>query len=362
MAEIGRFLWWRHLRSETNSHVIAYSNGRLTRSGRGLAFWFLPMRAAIAEVPVDDRDQPFLFHAKSADYEDVTVHGSVTYRVEDAARLAARVNFAMDLVTGEHLQQPLDQIATLLTGLVQQGAQHFIASHGVLALATVGLVGVQGEIGRALFRNPDLEAMGVTVVAAQAFALKLPPELAKALSMPVREQLQGQADGATFERRAAAVEKERAIEENQLQNQIELARREEQLIRQRGANERHRIAQEAEAGRIAAEAAAERAKLDARTESERVRLQAQAKAERLRLEGDAKADRIRAVEGARAEAEAVRLAAHRGLPPAVLATLAVRDVAGKLTVEHLNVTPDFLGPALGRLAEAGARHFGTSTG
>ena len=65
---------------------------------------------------------------------------------------------------------------------------------------------------------------------------------------PTREQVQQEADRATFERRAVAVERERAIGENELQTQIELARREEQLVAQRGANAR-REAEENAAGR-----------------------------------------------------------------------------------------------------------------
>ena len=58
--------------------------------------------------------------------------------------------------------------------------------------------------------------------------------------------MQQEADRATFERRAVAVERERAIGENELQTQIELARREEQLVAQRGANARREAEEEAE--------------------------------------------------------------------------------------------------------------------
>ena len=62
--------------------------------------------------------------------------------------------------------------------------------------------------------------------------------------------MQQDADKATFERRATAVEHERAIAENELQNQIELARREEQLVTQQGQNERSRATERAAAGQI----------------------------------------------------------------------------------------------------------------
>ncbi len=55
MAEIRNYPLVRHFRTEPTCHVLRYRNGKLVGKGRGLAFWFLPMGAAIAEVPVDDR-------------------------------------------------------------------------------------------------------------------------------------------------------------------------------------------------------------------------------------------------------------------------------------------------------------------
>jgi hypothetical protein len=398
--------------------ILAYRNGELKRSGRGLAFWFRPMGAAVAEVPIDDRDQQFMFHARSADYQDIAIQGVVTYRVEDAEKLATRLNFAINLTDGLHLKQPLDQLATLLTGLAQRGGQRHVATLKVQELVAGGFAGVQSEIETSLFENLDLREMGVVVVAAQVFDLKLAPELTKALSTPTREEIQKHSDEATFERRAVAVEKERAIEENELQNKIELARREEKLIQQCGENEARRVTQQTESSRIASEADAARAKLQARAEADRVRidseataarreieaktdakgtrlaaealaesnrltaqataeetrlqahanaeetrLRAHANAERIRLEGEANAEQILQVEGARATTERARLDAYRDLPTPVVVTLAAQEMAGKISVEHLNVTPELLGPVINRVLEAGARRLeGTSEG
>lgn len=72
--------------------------------------------------------------------------------------------------------------------------------------------------------------MGLDIVAVRVGAVKPIADVEKALQIPVREAIQQEADVATFRRRAEAVEKERAIQENELQNQIELARREANLI------------------------------------------------------------------------------------------------------------------------------------
>ena len=55
-------------------------------------------------------------------------------------------------------------------------------------------------------------------------------------------------------------------------------------------------------------------------------------------------------------AERERTAIYRDVAPAVLFGLAAQELAGKLrTIEHLNVTPELLAPALASLMAAGTR-------
>ena len=141
------------------------------------------------------------------------------------------------------------------------------------------------------------------------------------------------------------MEKERAIAENELVNRIELSRREESLITQEGQNARRKATEDADAARIGAEA-----------EAERTRLDAQVQAERTRVSGEANAASIREVEGARVEAERLRMESYKLVPPAVLAALAARELAGKLQkIEHINLSPDALTPLLQDLLGAAAR-------
>src|SRR3954452_2917423 len=121
MAHVRRnFPVVRHLRAEPTSHVLDYRAGRLRREGPGLAFWFRAIDTAVAEVPIDDRELPFLFHARSADFQQLTVQGVVTFRIADPLRTARRFDFAIDLASGRWTQAPLEQVAGLLTQLAQQ--------------------------------------------------------------------------------------------------------------------------------------------------------------------------------------------------------------------------------------------------
>src|SRR6476659_10162094 len=90
MAEIATYPFVRHLRAEPTAHVLHYRRGALARDGAGLAFWFRPIHTAVAEVPIDDRELPFLFHVRSADFQELTVQGVITFRIADPPRTARR--------------------------------------------------------------------------------------------------------------------------------------------------------------------------------------------------------------------------------------------------------------------------------
>ena len=314
MADITWFFAYRHLRSEMSSHVITFRRGQRVRSGRGLTFWFRPDRTSIAEVPADDRDTDFVFQARSRDYQVVTVQGTITWRAVEPEALASRVDFTIDLRTGRLRTDPLDRIASLLIGLAQYQAARYVEHRAVDDLLAEGAAPLQDGIAASLTADSRLREMGLAVVTVRIAGLSPSAELARALEAPTFERAQGLADEATFTRRAQAVEKERAIAENELSTKVELARRQSALITQEDENARRQAEGRADAGRIAAEA---------------------------------EAARIRVVEAARNAAEGERLALLRDIDPAVLQSLVLRAFAEKLTrIDTLNVTPD-LTAALG---------------
>jgi hypothetical protein len=164
-------------------------------------------------------------------------------------------------------------------------------------------------------------------------SVKPTADMERALQMPTREAIQQQADEATFARRALAVEKERAIAENELHSKIELARKEERLIEQQGQNERKKAQELAEAQRIAGEAAILQKRALAAAES----------------------DSIGLIEGAKVTAERDRMAIYRDLPPAAMMGLAARELAVHLpNIQHLSLSPDTLGPMITRVLQASA--------
>ena len=305
MADIRPFPFFRHLRAEPTSHVLHYRRGVLRREGPGLAFWFRAIDTAVAEVPIDDRELPFLFHARSADFQELTVQGAVSFRVAEPGRLARRVDFTVDLLRGRWTQAPLEQVGGLLTQLAQQFVIDDFVKMELRRILAGGVAPIRDRITAGLLAEPALAELGIEVVAVRVAAVTPSADVEKALRQPTREEIQQRADQATFQRRALAVESERAIAENELANRIELARREEDLITRESANQA-----------IAAQAEAER---------------------------------IDVLEAARLRAERERAELQTALGPQVLLALALQDLAGQLgRVEHLAITPDLLTPLLQR--------------
>jgi len=190
----------------------------------------------------------------------------------------------------------------------------------VRAVLDAGIEPLRLRLEAALAEATSLTDIGIAVVAVRVTSLAPSSELERALQTPTFEALQQKADEATFERRALAVDKERAIAENELANKTELARREKTLITEEAENARNRATGLAEAREV---------------------------------EAGSEAARIRVIEAAKAEAEQAHIAVYRDLPPAVLMGLAARELAGKLdTIEHVNITPDLLATLIGEFRKA----------
>ncbi len=334
MSDIRRLPFVSHLRAEPTTHVLRYRRGRLISSARGGSFWFRPLTAAIAEVPVEDREQGFLFTGRSSDFQDVAVQGTIGFRVIAPELVASRIDFGIDLGSGLYREEPLERLAEMVSQAAQQLALDWIAHRTLQEVLREAVQDLRPLIVEGLADDPTLAETGLEVATVRVTRVAPTPDLEKALQAPTRERMQQSADEATFQRRALAVEKERAIAENELANQIELARREQDLIAQRGANEKRRAEDEADAKRIEAVSETERAKLGA----------------------EAKAGGIRVVEAARAEAEEARIGIYRDLPSQVMMGLAARELAGKLErIDHLNLGSDGLGALLQNLVTAGTR-------
>lgn len=297
MAEIRKYPFIKHLRSDATSYVVLQRNDRVVREGRGLSFFFQPLWDSIAEIPVDDRELSFVVHGRSADYQDVTFQAVFLWRAADPRLLASRVDFSLDLRTGQYRGKPVEAVNSLLSRLAVEHGIGYLARTPLRAVLADGSDAIRRELTGALARAPELQSFGLELTSLRV--VKIAPEsgIAQAIEAPARERIKQEADEAAFARRAMAVDKERAIAENELANRIELAKREDQLIEQEGANAKKRASEDAATQEIVARA---------------------------------RAHELEVVEAARFALERERLEAYRGLSGGVLAVVAARDLGGNI--------------------------------
>ncbi len=340
MAQISRLLFLRHLRAEPNQSILHFRRGKLVRSGPGIAYWFHPLSAAVLQVPVEDIASTFVLRERSADLQEIVVQITLAYRVAEAQKAGRRINFTIGLASGAWLEQPLERLAGLWSRWAQEPVRETLMRLPLVDAVRTGAATIRAALDPALRGNAEAAEMGLALVSVQVDQVVPNADIEKALQTPTREAIQQKADEATFERRALAVEKERAIKENELATEIELARRQEELIRQEAANRLLSVREDAEAQRLG---------VVAQTERDGIAAEAAARDVKTRAAGETEAKRL--LLDADLAAEARRAEIWSGAPPSVLLGFALRQLAGKIgSIEHLNVTPDLLGDLVQRFA------------
>lgn len=326
---------FRFIKTQPTQYAIQYRNGRPRREGAGLAFWYFAPSTAIVVVPTASVNEPFIFPEVTADFQEVTVQGQITFRVADPRRTATLLNFTLG-PKGNYLSEDPQKLSQRLIDQVQVAMR---AEVQALPLKEV-LVSGQALVGRVaelLKSHPTVEALGLELLGLSLLAVKPKPETAKALEAEAREALLKRADEAIYSRRNAAVEQERTIKENELATEIAVENkkrqvREAQMDAERSVQERRlQIQREEMTGKIGIE---EQNKALVALASVNSREEADAKAYGL-------AAMMRSFSGA--DPKVLQALASAGMDAGQLMALAFRDLADNASkIGQLNVTPDLL--------------------
>jgi regulator of protease activity HflC (stomatin/prohibitin superfamily) len=332
----------RFIKVGPTDFLLEFQRGRIVREGAGLAFFYFAPTTSLVLIPIGSVDCPFIFEEVTADFQQVTVQGQLTYRVADPKRLAQLMNFTL-LPNGRayasedpgKLHQRLINHAQVLTraSLKSLALREALGQSDTLVAA----------LREGLQTAEVITALGIEVLGLSILAIKPTPETSRALEAEAREQILRQADEAVFTRRNAAVELERAIKENELNTEIavETKRRqikETQMEAEKSVQQKRHEIEEAE---MIARIARERQNQD---------LVALATAT-ARAQADAKAYGIAAVMTALAPVDPKTLAALAsvGMDPGQLVAMAFKGLAENADkIGQLNISPELLRELLAR--------------
>ena len=76
-------------------YALHFQQGRIRREGLGLSFFYYAPSATIAAIPMGSTDAPFAFVESTADFQQATVQGQLTYRIADPKKVAALLDFSI---------------------------------------------------------------------------------------------------------------------------------------------------------------------------------------------------------------------------------------------------------------------------
>jgi len=229
MLNIGYF------KAQPTEYIVKYVSGRVAREGQGLAFFYLKHNTQVVAIPTSSVDANLVFNEVTSNFQAVTFQGQFTYRIHNPKRAAELLNFTMDPATHQYVSNDPDRLAQRITNVIQMETRTEIQRRSledVLSQFEVIAASVQGRI-----RDSKLvEPLGAEILNVYFIGAKPTPEVAKALEADYRETLLRKADMAIYARRAAAVEEERKIKENELSTEITLEEQRRRLIDLQGEN------------------------------------------------------------------------------------------------------------------------------
>lgn len=225
----------RFFKGLPTEYIIRYRSGHVVAQGAGLAFYYLAHNTQIVAVPTASADGNFVFNEVTKNFQPVTIQGQFTYRIAEPMVAANLLNFSVDPTSRRALSNDPERIPNRIANVIQMQTRAEIQSRSLEeALADAQIIAE--KVLLAVQNGALLQTLGVELVQIYFVAVKPTPDMAKALEAPYRETLLRAADQAVYARRAAAVEDERKIKQNELNTDITLEESRRQLIDLEGAN------------------------------------------------------------------------------------------------------------------------------
>ena len=308
----------RYIKFDPTQHVIQYKDGKIAREGAGLSFFYFAPSSSLVALPLQTNDAPFMFEETTADFQEITIQGQVTYRIKEPRKTAALINHTLDAAGRGYASQDPEKLKLRIMNAV-----HVLTRSRVEKISMREAITTGARLGDAIISElaelPEILSLGVEVLGISILAIKPNPDTARALEAEVREQLMKEADDAIYVRRNASVENERSIKENELRTEKAIQEKRNELEAEQTA---HEIEIENKRSELVTQAAA-----NSHTESE------------------AKAFAVEALVEAmdKADPAVVQAMVAGGIRPDRLIANAFQELArNSEKIGTLNITPDLL--------------------
>lgn len=217
-----------YIKFDSMNYVIHYQSGKIKKEGRGLSFFYFSPNSSIVSIPVQSNDFQFVFNETTKDYQEVTIQGQITYKIDNPKQIAETLDFTVNHKK-EYLKNDYEKIQQRIINEAQTASAGIIQSLN-LKEALRQLEGIEKEIFTNVQQSKTVQMLGLEVLSVNVLGVTPNPEMARALEAQTRESLQKEADQAVYERRNFAVEQERMIQESELNTEIAVEEKQKQIV------------------------------------------------------------------------------------------------------------------------------------
>ena len=325
----------KYFKADPTTFVQLIKNGKVVKEGNGLSFFYYAPSASIIKVPTSSIELPFFFQVDTADFQELSVQGQLSFQIADIAQATSAINFAVDADAEYKTQEP-DTISERVVRAVQVVVKSEVETKGLRALLRNSKT-LTSNIQDALFTNASLKSLGISLKDIAITNLAPSAATAKALEAEVRESLLKEADNAIYERRLASLAQDKSVKETELETEKALQRKQQEIesavieAERQQMQQRFQLKQEEIAAKIAdEERSAELVGLEVLNQKERAAANAEAIKMELTAYNEMDESRLRTLMMAK-------------LGPAQVIANAFEDLAkSDSKIGNLNISPDLL--------------------
>lgn len=217
----------KHIKFDSMAYVMQYKNGKITREGRGLSFFYFAPKSSIVAIPLGSNDLPFIFSDTTNDYQRITIQGQISYKIKNPKTLADVLDFTVN-ENGQYKKNDTEKLHQRIINAAQTSTSSFVQELK-LKDAIRSAQAIENKITKGLKDADAIHLLGIEIINVNILIVQASPEMSRALETETREKLQQEADQAIYERRNFAVEQERIIKESELNTEIAVEEKQKQI-------------------------------------------------------------------------------------------------------------------------------------
>lgn len=227
----------KYYKADPSTYVIKTSDGKVGKKGKGLSFFYNQATTSIAAVPVSVQEAPFVFNLQTSDFQAVRIQGQISFRIANPEKISDMLNFNLNKdgqsYVSEDPMKLTDRIVRAAQSIIQNKVQS-VTLRQSLALSQPLVSLIKAELSE----QPAMSELGLTLEDISVTTISPTPETSRALEAEAREAILKEADDAIYARRKSAVEQERTIKDAELQTELAIQQKEQEIEESRIANER----------------------------------------------------------------------------------------------------------------------------